>query len=223
MTFPTYGLKINDLPTAFPIFPLSGALLLPGGRLPLNIFEHRYLGMVEGALAGDRFLGMVQPKSVKRETVGDGDPIYDIGCLGRITTFAEAEDGRFFITLQGLTRFGVSEELELENGYRRVRPDYSAFIDDVNPRSVDGFVRQPFVDSLQAYFAFYDIKGSWDALEDADEATLITSVAMAVPFAPEEKQAILECSSLVAQGEMLRSLMEMAVHEAKQGPAPVRH
>jgi len=223
MTPPTYELRLDDLPAVFPVFPLSGALLLPDGRLPLNIFEPRYLKMVEGAMAGNRFLGMVQPKAGERETVGDADPVYDIGCLGRITTFAEVEGGRFFITLQGLARFRVVEELELENGYRRVRGDFSDFANDVDTRPIDGFIRQPFVDALQAYFAFYEIKGSWEALEDADEATLITSVAMAVPFSPEEKQAILECSGLAAQGEMIRSLMEMALHEAKQGPAPVRH
>ncbi len=223
MTASTYQLTKADLPDEIAVFPLTGAMLLPDGRLPLNIFEPRYLMLVEDVLSEGRFLGMVQPRETETETVGDDEPIYDVGCLGRITAFAETDDGRYLITLSGLARFRIVEETGLRNGYRRVRVDYSDFPKDLDHDQVYGFIRQPFIDALQTYFALYEIKGSWEALEKADEATLITSVAMAVPFSPEEKQAILECATLADQGEMLRSLMEMAVHEKEGAPPPVRH
>jgi len=219
----TYELTRCDLPTEIAIFPLSGAILLANGRLPLNIFEPRYLMVVEDTLGEGRFLGMVQPRQSELETVGDNEPIYDVGCLGRITAFAETDDGRYLVTLSGLARFRIEQELELRNGYRRARVDYTEFVHDLDNGPVQGFIRQPFVDALQTYFALYEIKGSWDALEKADEATLITSVAMAVPFTPQEKQALLECGTLAEQGELLRSLMEMAVHEKEGAQKPVRH
>jgi len=223
MRRPTYDLTGDDLPREIAIFPLSGAVLLANGRLPLNIFEPRYLMMVEDSMGEDRFLGMVQPRQSEVETVSDGEPIYDVGCLGRITAFAETDDGRYLVTLSGLSRFRIVEELGLRNGYRRVQVDYKEFAQDFEHDQVQGFIRQPFIDALQTYFALYEIKGSWEALEKADEATLITTVAMAVPFTPEEKQALLECGTLADQGELLRSLMEMAVYEKGGALAPVRH
>lgn len=223
MTIPTHELTVNDLPEEIAVFPLNGALLLPSGRMPLNIFEPRYLAMTEDALAEGRFIGMIQARETGTETVGDTADIYDVGCLGRLGSFAETDDGRYLITLTGLSRFRVVRELPVHNGYRRVRADYADFKDDLNSEPIEGFVRQPFVDALQSYFALHDIQGSWEALEKADEATLIVSVAMACPFSPEEKQAVLECRGLAEQAGLLRSLMEMAVHE-QEGPAlGVRH
>lgn len=220
---PTSDLRIADLPHEIALFPLSGSLLLPCGRLPLNIFEPRYLMMVEDALAEGRFIGMIQPRQTGQETVGDDDPIYQTGCVGRITAFAETDDGRVLLTLTGLARFRIEAELAMKNGYRRARVHYDDFGHDLDHQPVDGFVRQPFIDALQAYFAVNEIKGSWEALEKADEATLIISVAMSVPFSPEEKQAILECSTLLELGELLCSLMTMAVHEKEGASGPVRH
>jgi len=219
----TCDLRIADLPQKVPLFPLSGSLLLPGGRLPLNIFEPRYLMMVDDALANGRFIGMVQPRQTGAETVGDHAPLYDIGCLGRVSAFGETDDGRFLITLTGIVRFRIANELGLTNGYRRADIDVSEFQGDLNPDRVAGFIRQPFIDALQTYFTVNEIKGSWDALEKADEATLITSVAMSVPFSVEEKQALLECPTLIELADLLRSLMEMAVHEKEGAQSPVRH
>jgi uncharacterized protein len=223
MSAATRDLKISDLPQDVSLFPLAGAVLLPDGRLPLNIFEPRYLTMVEDALGVGRYIGMVQPRDTKAETVDDDEAIYQVGCLGRISAFAETDDGRFLITLSGIARFKIQKELGVINGYRRAMVSYDAFANDFERGHVEGFIRQPFVDALQTYFALYEIKGSWEALEKADEATLITSVAMAVPFSPEEKQAILECATLAQQGEMLRSLMEMAAHEKEGASKPIRH
>ncbi len=219
----THDLRIADLPTVVPLFPLSGSLLLPKGRLPLNIFEPRYLMMADDAAAEGRFIGMVQPRGTGAETVGDTAPIYGAGCLGRITAFAETDDGRFLLTLTGLARFRIESELDLKNGYRRAAVDYDDFQNDLTPGKLIGFVRQPFIDALQAYFSANEIRGAWEALEKADEATLITSVAMSAPFSPEEKQAMLECRSLNDLGDLLRSLMEMAVHEKEGASPPVRH
>jgi len=219
----TAELTTGDLPDEVAVFPLSGAVLLPHGRLPLNIFERRYRMMIEDVMADGRFMAMVQPRSARTETVADDGLMYDVGCLGRITAFTETDDGRFLITLFGLSRFRIIDECAMRNGYRRIGVDFSDFQDDLAGDPVAGFVRQPFIDTLHAYFASHDIKGSWDALEKADERTLITSVAMAVPFSPEERQAILECQSLAEQGELLRSLMEMAVHEKQVAITSARH
>jgi len=223
MSKATCDLTIDDLPPEIPLFPLSGALLLPDGRLPLNIFEQRYLAMVEDALGQDRFIGMIQPRQADRQTIGNGEPIYDVGCLGRMVAFAETDDGRYLITLEGLVRFKITQNLDVTKGYRNALVAYHGFENDFDRDRVEGFGRQPFIDALHAYFSLFQINGSWEALEKADEATLITSVAMAVPLNPEEKQAILESQTLADQGELLRSLMEMAVHEKQGVSTPVRH
>ena len=119
--------SVADMPAPIPVFPLQGALLLPGARLPLNIFEPRYLAMVDDALAGHRTIGMIQPKVPEQTVPDDRPPLYDLGCAGRIVSFEEAHDGRYLISLRGLCRFGVAGELDLHNGYRRVRPDYGAW------------------------------------------------------------------------------------------------
>jgi Lon protease-like protein len=219
----TGDLRIGDLPLEVPLFPLSGSLLLPGGRLPLNIFEPRYLMMVDDAIAEGRFVGMIQPRQTGAETVGDEAPIYQTGCVGRITAFAETDDGRVLLTLTGLARFRIEAERALKNGYRRARVSYEDFGQDLDHQPIEGFVRQPFIDALQAYFSANDINGSWEALEKADEATLIISVAMSAPFSPEEKQAMLECRTLAELGELLSSLMTMSVHEKEGASGPVRH
>src|SRR4051812_49374614 len=139
-----------QLPTEFPIFPLPGAVLLPGGKLPLNIFEPRYLSMVEDALGEGRMLAMVQPDPARGPTP-TGPAVYRVGCLGRISSFSETDDGRFLITLTGVTRYQIVVELEMRRGYRRVRADLSAFAADLEPET-DGIERRALLDALRAYF-----------------------------------------------------------------------
>ena len=216
-------MNYKNLPKNIPIFPLSGVLLLPGGQLPLNIFESRYLAMTDSVLANGRDLGMVQLKSQKSKSAEQSEQIYDVGCLGRVSAFAELGDGKYFITLTGLARFEIVKETFKGTEWRSVEADYLAFSSDEKKDVLKGFIRKPFIETLEAYFSMHKIKGSWDSIDDIDEATLIASVAMAVPFSPEEKQAILECKTLLDQGQMIQSLMEMAIHETRGDEAKVHH
>ena len=182
--------RLDELPEQFPVFPLGGALLLPGGHLPLNIFEPRYLAMVEDALGQGRYFGMIQPdKRLARGETGPG--LYRIGCLGRITSFAETDDGRYLITLTGVIRFTIAEEIEMQRGYRRV----SGGPRRVRGRSAPGdamlpFPRQYLLDALRRYFATAGAEANWDAIADMADANLVTSLCMACPFSTEEKQAL---------------------------------
>src|SRR6201997_1407718 len=150
------------LPGILPIFPLSGVLLLPRGRLPLNIFEPRYLAMTRDALAGDRLIGMVQPSDPA--DLGRNPPVYPTGCAGRITSFSEAEDGRFLITLTGTSRFRIREELPLLEGYRRIVPDWQEFAQDVEGEEMPDFDRERLMRGLRAYFQQHQISADWDSI-----------------------------------------------------------
>jgi Lon protease-like protein len=203
--------RYETLPASLPIFPLPGALLLPGGQLPLNIFEPRYLNMVRDAIAGGRLIGMMQP-SKESDDPGDAET-YRTGCAGRIVAFQETEDGRYLITLAGLIRFDVVRELPLEQGYRRVVPDFERFRDDLNEET-DTIDREGLLDALRAYFEGTGLGGDWAAVEKAGDETLVTSLAMACPFDPPEKQALLEAMTLSERAETLITLLRMSVLES---------
>ena len=197
------------LPGEIPIFPLAGALLLPGGRLPLNIFEPRYLAMVEDALAAGRSLGMLLPDPSKPRPAGRST-IYRVGCLGRIASFAETEDGRYLITLRGLVRFAVAEELaDSPRGYRRVRADYAAHLADLAPQAGPPPDRAALLAALRPYFAAQGIQADWPAIERSEPAALVTSLCMVCPFTDAEKQALLEAPDAAARAEMLVALLRM--------------
>src|SRR5436305_10701217 len=149
------------LPLILPIFPLTGVLLLPRGRLPLNIFEPRYLAMTRDALAGERLIGMVQPSDPSAS--GSNPPVYPTGCAGRITSFSETEDGRFLITLTGTCRFRIREELPLLEGYRRIVPEWDEFIRDLESAPEPGFDRERLLRGLKTYFQQHQISADWDA------------------------------------------------------------
>ncbi|HJQ60533.1 MAG TPA: LON peptidase substrate-binding domain-containing protein [Vineibacter sp.] len=207
----------EQLPEAMPIFPLSGALLLPGGRLPLNIFEPRYLTMVLDSLAGHRLIGMVQPMKAGGYAgggvaVGDGPPpIHAIGCAGRIVQFAETEDGRLLITLAGVTRFEAGQELPLHhNGYRRVMTHFERFRPDLD--HADELIeldRSRMMAALHTYFRGHQLTTDWKAVQDAGDRNLVTSLSMVLPFGPAEKQALLEASNSTARARLLIALLEM--------------
>jgi uncharacterized protein len=201
------------LPEVIPIFPLTGVLLLPRGRLPLNIFEPRYLAMSKDALGGERLVGMVQPSAPQDDNRGGGGinpPVYPVGCAGRITAFAETDDGRYLITLTGVSRFRVREELPLLSGYRRVIADWGPYARDREPMSEPGFDRERFARALKGYFVQREISADWEAIEKAPGEHLVTSIAMLCPFAPNEKQALLEASDLDERARLLVALIEMA-------------
>jgi Lon protease-like protein len=203
--------RFEALPASLPIFPLPGALLLPGGRLPLNIFEPRYLNMVRDAIAGPRLIGMIQP-STDSEDPGSAET-YKTGCAGRIVAFQETEDGRFLITLAGLIRFDVARELPLEEGYRRVEPEFDRFRDDL-AEDTDEIDREGLLEALRGYFDVSGLDGDWAAVEKAGDEALVTSLAMACPFDPPEKQALLEAMTLGERAETLITLLRMAVMES---------
>ncbi|MCW0182528.1 LON peptidase substrate-binding domain-containing protein [Zavarzinia sp.] len=201
---------IEELPPILPIFPLAGVLLLPRGRLPLNIFEPRYLAMVRDALASGRTIGMVQPLDpASREP----EPaVYPIGCAGRITGFTENDDGRFQITLTGISRFRIREELSRVTPYRKVIADYDDFTDDLEPPPHAGDVnRNRLAPALRSYLELHGLSADWQAIEKAPAESLINALAMICPFTPPEKQALLEARDIGDRADMMIALLEMAV------------
>ncbi len=201
---------LADMPDTLAVFPLPGALMLPHARLPLNIFEPRYLTMLDDALKSDhRLIGMIQPL----ENRGDGpSTLRRIGCAGRITSLTETEDGRYLIALTGICRFRVREEIEGFTPYRRVRADWAGFERDLVSDDEDpDFDRPAFLDLLRRYFEAARLSSDWGSLEDADEEMLINSLSMLCPFAVEEKQALLEAPRLAERRETICALMEFAI------------
>jgi Lon protease-like protein len=202
-----FDTRPEDLPASLPIFPLTGVLLLPRGRLPLNVFEPRYLAMTEDAIAGDRLIGMIQP-SVERPA-GAEPPIYRTGCAGRITSLAE-EDHRYLITLTGICRFDVVEDHLTERGYRRVTPDWSPYRADFH-ETADGVLdRARLVTGLKTFFKRQGIKADWDTVSETPDERLVTSLAMICPFGPAEKQSLLQAKDAVERARLLTGLIEMA-------------
>ena len=198
-----------DLPEVIPIFPLPGALLLARARLPLNIFEPRYLAMLDDALRSDhRLIGMVQPLAES----GTPPRLHKIGCAGRVTSLSETEDGRYLIALTGICRFRIRAELDGFTPYRRVRADWTSFTADLaGDETDDGFDREPFLDLLRKYFSSANLSSDWDAMQEAEPELLINSLSMMCPFSVEERQALLEAPRLSDRRETLKALMQFAI------------
>ena len=202
----------NVMPEIIPIFPLTGALLLPYGQLPLNIFEPRYIALIEDALGEHRLMGMIQPRHYDKKDVGDNDDIFHTGCLGRITEFTDTGDGRYEIVLTGLCRFLVEQELELQNGYRRVAVNYNSFLKDLDPGDTDITNRESLIKALRQYFQRQRLDADWDTLSEVSDLVLVTTAAMGCPLKPEEKQLLLEASDLASRADQLQTILEMALH-----------
>lgn len=223
-----FDLAFDDLPDVIPIFPLAGVLLLPGGTLPLNIFERRYLAMTGDALKTDhRLIGMIQPTG-EDDAAGaaapgrNGPEVYPLGCAGRIVSFAETPDGRYLINLAGVARFRIREELPLLRGYRRVRPDFSPYEDDLDPVAPSGLDRQRLTGVLGRYFTAQNIQPNWETIEKMGDRDLVTFLAMGCPFDASEKQALLEAEGPDECGEVLLALLEMAARPETGGES-TRH
>lgn len=202
--------SFGDLPGVVPIFPLPGALLLPRSRLPLHIFEPRYIAMFDDAMkTPERLIAMIQPNPGR----GDDDKgLHAIGCAGRITQYSETEDGRYMITLAGISRFRVVKELEGFTPYRRCDVSWEGFEQDRRASDQDtGFDRSSFLDLLSRFFSARDLSVDWDTLKDADDELLINSLSMLLEFAPEDKQALLEAPSLSTRRETLVTLIEYSL------------
>ncbi|MGB5863854.1 MAG: LON peptidase substrate-binding domain-containing protein [Sulfitobacter sp.] len=209
-------IKQADLPDTIPIFPLGGALLLPRSRLPLHIFEPRYLQMIDDALkTSTRLIGMVQPNVIPGR---DGPGLQTIGCSGRITQFSETEDGRYMVTLAGMSRFRVLKEVDGFVPYRRCEVSWEGFGNDLKSEETDaGFKRQPFLDALSRYFDVRGLSADWETLKDADDELLINSLSMMLDFDAEDKQALLEAPSLTTRRETLVTLIEYTLRGGSDG------
>ncbi len=200
----------SDLPETIPVFPLPGALLLPRARLPLHIFEPRYLALLDDVMkTPTRLIGMIQPFERREE---GPPPLHGIGCAGRLTAFSETEDGRYMITLTGISRYRVVEEVEGFTPYRRCKVNWDGFDRDLGPVEKDGgFDRPEFMDLLGRFFADRGLSTDWDSLKEAEDELLINSLSMLCPFEPEDRQALLEAPSLPTRRETLVTLIEFAL------------
>jgi hypothetical protein len=207
--------KAADLPDTIPLFPLPGALLLPRARLPLHIFEPRYLQMLDDCLkTSNRLIGMIQPRSGPK---GE-KKLSAIGCAGRVTQFSETEDGRYMITLSGMSRFRLVKEIKGFTPYIRAEVKWENFGRDLGPTEVDaGFRRVDFLDLLGRYFAAQQLSTDWDGLREAEPELLVNSLSMLCPFDPEDKQALLEAPTLETRRETLVTLMEYALRSGGGG------
>ena len=195
--------------------------MLPRGKLPLNVFEPRYLAMTEDALSGNRMIGIIQPSDpLSRASV---PPVYPIGCAGRITSFSETDDGRYLITLTGVCRFETVRELPIVRGYRRVDVSWERFAADLEESGPALFDRARLVEGLKTYFKIQGISANWDAIESTPDERLVTSLAMICPFEPSEKQALLECRSLSERASMMIAIIEMSVLDKRGGDTMARH
>lgn len=239
---------LPDLEGELAVFPLHGALLLPRGRLPLNIFEPRYIAMIDDALRSRRLIGMLQPQGVEADDEEDTDDdegeaagqrspfmadrgsqvilrdlppaLYQVGCAGRLSSFSEREDGTYAITLAGIARFRVLRELEPMRGYRRVMPDFTAYAGDLAEPDSFPIDREALLIALRRFFSQRGFEARWDAIEQMDDETLIITLSMICPFAVAEKQALLEAATLPQRAHTLLALLQMAGHETDGGRKP---
>jgi Lon protease-like protein len=200
----------TDVPPVVPLFPLSGALLLPGGRLPLNVFEPRYVQMVDEVIGAGRLIGMVQP-ALDGATREDGEPaLCEVGCVGRVTSFAETSDGRYLISLNGICRFRIAAELSVRTPYRQCR--IVPFAADLNEDQGGGDVdRTALLKAFRQYLEANDLEADWESVSRADNATLVNALSMMAPYGPAEKQALLEAADLKTRAETLIAITEMAL------------
>ncbi len=209
MTHLSGDVGFEDLPRVVPIFPLAGALLLPGGQIPLHIFEPRYCDMVRDSATTTRVIGMIQPRDP--EDRAEAPRIYPIGCLGGMTAFRETEDGRYFITLRGICRFSVVEEIETDSLYRQVLASYAKYRGDMQPSGDPEVDRDRLMPALRDFLESFEVEVDWETLEQVPDESLVRSLAMTCPFEPSEKQALLEAASLGERSRLLTSLIEMAI------------
>lgn len=214
-------LTAADLPEVIPVFPLPGALLLPRARLPLHIFEPRYLAMLDDTMkTAHRLIGMVQPRESRS---ADAVALQSIGCAGRLTGFSETEDGRYMVTLTGISRFRIRQKVEGFTPYLRCAVSWEGFTRDMGRSETDsGFDRARFLKLLARFFAANRISTDWDSLKQADDELLINSLSMLSPFATEDKQALLESPSLTTRRETLVTLIEFALRSGGDGPGEAR-
>ena len=215
----------QDLPATLPLFPLSGVLLLPRAQIPLNLFEQRYLDMFDASLRENRLIGMIQPDGVEA-AAGLSDPsakpaLYKVGCAGRITSFNELSGNRVFITLTGVARFRIIEELDTTTKFRQCTVDFKEFEGDLVPGEGKGKIsRERLMSVLKQYLETNDMHADWDAINNADDESIVNSLSVISPFGAPEKQALLEAKSLEDRNQMLIALTEIALAQNDSETAP---
>jgi len=202
---------IDELPPVIPVFPLSGVLLLPRGDLPLNIFEQRYIAMVDAVLAGHRTIGMIQP-ALDSDRHDTNPSLCAVGCIGRLTAFQESGDGRYLLSLTGICRFDVAEELAALTPYRQCRVSYERFADDLQPRLGEESVnRKLLLSTFSHYLEANNLQADWEGIDQAPNEALVTALSMMAPYGPRGKQALLEAVTLANRAEMLVAMTEMSL------------
>jgi len=200
----------DDLPAIIPVFPLPAALLLPRAEMPLNIFEPRYVAMIDAALAGDRVIGMIQPDEA-RAPCTLGPSLCGVGCAGRITAFSETGDGRYMVTLTGVARFAVIDEVMAPTLFRQCRVTAVPYVGDFAPQCEEAVDRAAVIKTFRAYLDAHNLEADWESVHRATNETLINALAMMAPFGTAEKQALLEAPDLRTRAETLVALTEMAL------------
>ena len=210
------SLELRDMPASLPLFPLPNALLLPGSQLPLNIFEPRYLAMIEDALqTPHRMIGMVQP-------LNEEGTLFDVGCAGRITYFQESGDGRYMIALSGICRFNLQAEQLTDRGYRQASIDWSQFASDLKQADDSIDDRKKLLSVMKRYFEVMGYEADWDQIEQSGNEQILNTLAAVCPFDVAEKQALLEAQGLAKRADILIAIMEMALHN-EDGGNDARH
>jgi Lon protease-like protein len=211
-----------DIPDRVPVFPLAGALLLPSGQMPLNIFEPRYIAMINAALGSDRLIGMIQPALDASERATT-PPLCEVGCLGRIVQFTETGDGRYGIMLSGVSRFRIVEEIATITSYRQCRISIDSFNDLTEPKSGEDDVdRSALLRTFRDYLEANDLEADWDSVSRATNAGLVTALSMMSPYGPPEKQALLEAPDHATRAKTLIAITEMALAGANAPSAPLQ-
>ena len=212
-----FNYSLNTLPKEIPLFPLNNVLLLPSCRLPLNLFENRYLHMFDHALKNQRLIGMIQPsEKVKNHTEIKSSSLYSIGCAGKIVAFNQTNDNRYEIVLKGVCRFQVVEEIKSINEFRNAKVSWTNFkqdIEDLDKKLIKN--RNDFEDKLKVYLKKIGVNADWEAIEASSDEDLVNSIAMGCPFTNAEKQALLEANDLKVRAEVLISLIDMIINENK--------
>jgi uncharacterized protein len=217
--------SLSNLPASLPVFPLQGCILLPRSSLPLNIFEPRYLSMVDDVLAGNRILGIVQPLGAQEESPqSKGHPLRQTGCAGRLSAFSETDDGRLLITLTGICRFDIDGEAKTAKPYRICDANYNPYLKDLVRGYGQNAVDWPrFLQVLKAYLEARKLSADWDSIQRSPTELLINTLSMISPYGPEEKQALLEAPDLKTRSEVLMALAEMEIAATDSGTGSSLH
>ena len=212
------------VPDVIPVFPLPGALLLPRGQMPLNIFEPRYLAMVDDVMrSGLRVIGMIQPDPAHPGPDQTKPHLFRVGCVGRITQLAESGDGRYLIQLTGVARFRIEEELAVTTPYRQCRVTYQPFLADFTARKGENEVdRKTLLRTLADFLKANNLKADWEGIENAPNEALVNALAMMSPYGPAEKQALLEAPDLKTRAEILVAVTEIELARGKTGETPLQ-